>query len=102
MTRELPRTLKSLLPGMQLDVDKLDYEVIVGDAASETPVEYRHDRVRVMRIDAPASRAKAANVGLGAALGELVGVLIDGASIASPGIVRNAVLAMQLVEAPVI
>src|SRR3954462_11484238 len=89
MERELPRTLASLLPGMQLDVERLDYEVIVVDNGSPQPVKFDHPLVRVIRIDnAPRPPALAVNVGIAAARGELIGVMVDGARIASPGIVR--------------
>ena len=48
-------------------------------------------RLRVERIDpAPPSPARAANVGLGLAEGDLVGLIVDGARLASPGLLAGA------------
>lgn len=104
MARELPRTLQSLLPGMQRGVDGLDYELIVVDNGSIPPVEIPSDpRIRLIRIDqAPPSPAHAINVGLHSARGDLCGVMIDGARIASPGLVATAAQAARLHSRPVI
>jgi hypothetical protein len=59
--------------------------------------------VRVERIDpAPPSPAHAANVGLALATAPLVGLIIDGARLASPGLVHGARRAALLAERPVI
>lgn len=105
MDRELPRTLATLAPAYQRGLDggpvSLDYEVIVVDNGSPTPVD---EGVvagvpggRVIRLDpAPPSPAAAANAGLAAAAGDVVGVLIDGARMLSPGVVAHATAAMGL------
>src|SRR4051794_24136401 len=70
MARELPRTLRSLAPAMQVGVDVDDYEVVVIDNGSPTAVhqslpEGFAGRLRVARIDmASPSPASAANVGI--------------------------------------
>ena len=108
MGRELPRTLASLQPGYQRGIDGRDYEVIVVDNGSPEPVaaasfSWFEAPLRVVRVDpAPPSPAHAANVGAGLARGELVGLLIDGARIASPGLLAHARLAARLAPQPVI
>ena len=103
MERELPRTLLSLSPPLQKWLDGLDYEVVLVDNGSDRPIVAPGGRIRVIRLDdAPSSPARAVNLGLDAARGQLVGVMVDGARIASPGMVRHAALAWRLHPRPVI
>jgi glycosyltransferase involved in cell wall biosynthesis len=108
MARELPRTLRSLSPSFQRDIDLDDYEVIVVDNGSREPLAETmladfEGRLRVERIaPAPPSPACAANLGLRLAEGELVGLLIDGARIASPGLLATARQAARIASRPII
>jgi glycosyltransferase involved in cell wall biosynthesis len=104
MARELPRTLASLSPRWQHEGSGLDYEVIVVDNGSSTPIQVpNEEHLRLIRLDpAPPSPARAANIGIAAARGDLIGVLIDGARMCSPGLVRHALLATRLDTRPVI
>ena len=107
MTRELPRTLHSLSPAYQRGIDAADYEVVVVDNGSPMPLD---DIVagapfdaRLIRLDpAPASPARAANVGVDAAQGGLVGVIMDGARLASPGLLATALLGARLADRAVV
>ncbi len=98
MARELPRTLRSLAPEYQQGIAADDYEVIVVDNGSPVPVDDAvlaafPGRVRSVRVDpAPPSPAHAANVGAELAEGDFVGLLIDGARMASPGLLAHALL----------
>ncbi len=98
MRRELPRTLTSLSRGMQIGVEDIPYEVVVVDNGSDPPVDPLTDpEVTVIRIrDAQPSPARAINQGIAACRGDLVGVFVDGARLASPGLVRHAMLASRL------
>lgn len=108
MARELPRTLRSLDLGRQLGIEADDYEVIVVDNGSATPVEPSlagqfEGHLRLERIDPGLpSPVRAANRGLDLARGELVGLMIDGARLASPGLLAGALRARHLAERPVI
>jgi hypothetical protein len=104
MARELPRTLRSLLPPVQHVDPDLTTEIIVVDNGSPVPVAPPEDGAwRVIRPDwLSPSPARAINLGLAEARGDLVGVFIDGARMASPGIVRHARLASRLHHRPVI
>ena len=107
MTRELPRTLHSLSPAYQRGIDAADSEVVVVDNGSPMPLD---DIVagapfdaRLIRLDpAPASPARAANVGVDAAQGGLVGVIMDGARLASPGLLATALLGARLADRAVV
>jgi glycosyltransferase involved in cell wall biosynthesis len=107
MARELPRTLRSLTPAYQRGVGQ-DYEVIVVDNGSDPPLDDASTglpgaaRWRRIEPPAPASPAAAANAGLELAGGDLVGLMIDGARIASPGLLAGAMAAARVTERPVI
>jgi hypothetical protein len=97
MGRELPRTLRSLAADYQRDIAPDDYEIVVVDNGSPTPVSLepveprRAADVRLLRVDpAPASPARAANLGIRATDGDIVGLIIDGARMASPGLLALA------------
>jgi hypothetical protein len=101
MRRELPRTLLTLSSPYQRDIDGDAYEVIVVDNGSSPPVELpsscRGAHVRLHRIDdAPTSPARAANLGIDLADGTLVGLIIDGARMSSPGLLSGACRAARL------
>jgi len=108
MVRELPRTLRSLDPAHQIGIEADDYEVIVVDNGSAVPVdpslvEGFGGQLRLERIDpAPPSPVRAANHGLALARGDLVGLIVDGARIASPGLLAGALRARLLADRPVI
>lgn len=108
MARELPRTLRSLSPNYQRGLAADEYEVVVVDNGSAAPVAPAlvagfEGRLRLERIDpAPPSPAGGANRGLRLAEGDLVGLIIDGARLASPGLLAEARRAARLAPRPVI
>ena len=108
MARELPRTLHSLSPAHQRGIERDEYEVVVVDNGSTRPVDGGlvagfEGHLRVERIDpAPPSPARAANHGIRLATGDLVGLVVDGARMASPGLLAEARRAARLASRPVI
>lgn len=108
MAREIPRTLRSLSLAMQRGISAQDYEVILVDNGSTAPFDEAECRqwlpnLRILRVTpATPSPVAAVNRGLAVARGDLIGVWIDGARLASPGILRRALEAARLHKRPVI
>ncbi|MBX3314997.1 MAG: glycosyltransferase [Actinobacteria bacterium] len=108
MARELPRTLRTLDPRHQRGIAADDYEVVVVDNGSPEPVDQAlldgfDGTIRLLRVDdAPPSPAHAANLGIEAAEAPLVGLIVDGARMSSPGLLAGAVEAATLHHRPVV
>lgn len=94
--REAPRTLRSLSATYQRYIDPDDYEIIVVDNGSTPPVDPQlldglAGNFRLIRIDdALPSPAQALNRGLSEARGDVIGVMIDGARLVTPGLLHFA------------
>ena len=108
MARELPRTLETLAVPYQRGIDPDTYEVIVVDNGSGRPVAAElidafPGHIRLVRLDpAPPSPARAANTGIELARGGVVGLIVDGARMASPGLLALAARAAGLAPVPVV
>lgn len=108
MARELPRTLRTLTAPYQRGLRADDIELIVVDNGSTVALTDEifaelTGRLRLVRIeDAPASPAHAANVGLELATSDLVGLVVDGARMASPGLLAAAARASALFSDPIV
>jgi glycosyltransferase involved in cell wall biosynthesis len=108
MAREAPRTLRSLGLPYQQGVDVEDYEVLVMDNGSSMPLgesvvracgpQFRYHYIK----DAAKSPAAAINQGVALARGKILGIFIDGARLASPGLLSRAVEAFRLHNDPVV
>lgn len=102
MRRELPRTLESLSAACQAGIDRDDYEVVLVDNGSRHAPD-RDDftaldlNLTVLASDVvSASPVAAINQGLRRARGDVIGVWIDGARMASPGLLANARSALRV------
>ncbi|MEM9043259.1 MAG: glycosyltransferase [Pseudomonadota bacterium] len=101
MARELPRTLRTLSSKMQLGIQENDIEIIVVDNGSNEPA----DLGACAQIAANASfftlqntshsPCHAINIGLAQAQADWIGVMIDGARMASPGLLGAAMQALD-------
>ena len=102
--REAPRTLLSLSASYQRNMDPADYEVIVVENGSSKPlgreaVEKYGPNFQYHFIDRDAAKpspAAAVNYGLAHARGRIIGVMIDGARICTPGLLENVLLASRV------
>ncbi len=98
MKRELPRTVLSLLPPYQRGVRQDEVEIIVVDNGSAEPVcrdWFPPDAdIRVVRVEGGGvSPCRAINEGARLARADHIAVVIDGARMASPGLVNTALTA---------
>jgi glycosyltransferase involved in cell wall biosynthesis len=106
--REAPRTLYSLSAAYQRHIAPDDYEVIVVDNGSDPPLDPQmlaglQGHFRLIRIEsAPPSPAHAINRGIAEARGDIIGVMIDGARIATPGLLHFARHGARLYEKAVV
>ncbi|MCE7798384.1 class I SAM-dependent methyltransferase [Sphingobium sufflavum] len=102
MSRELPRTIRSLSPALQRGISEADYEILVVDNGSSRPpsaedVRQWSPNARLIVVPDPTvSPVPAINLALDEARGEVVGVLIDGARMASPGLLAAALEASRI------
>lgn len=108
MRREAPRTLFSLSPAYQQGVDGASYEVIVVENGSPDPLAAEEiaqfgPNFRYLWIDnASPSPVRAINRGVTLSQAPFVGIMIDGARIATPGIVRLALHSLQRFERAIV
>jgi len=108
MAREIPRTIRSLSPLMQRGIPADAYEIILVDNGSPAPLNEgmlatHGATLRLHRQEpAPVSPVPAINAGLAMARGDLIGVMIDGARLASPGLLAKARQALRLHHRPVV
>jgi len=102
MARELPRTIKSLSPGLQQGISAEDFEILVVDNGSARPptpedVASWSPNARLICSDNPqVSPVGAINQALAQTRGDLIGVFIDGARMASPGLLAAALKAAKM------
>ena len=96
MNRELPRTLLSLSVPYQQGITRDEYEVLLVDNGSKIPptaADFAHldlDLVITSKSNPTRSPVPAINFALTKVTGDIIGVYIDGARIASPGLIATA------------
>lgn len=104
MAREVPRTVQSFLPPYQQDLEDGDVEVIVLENGSSKPIpqdviDSWPKAVRYIKVENPhPSPASALNFGVSIAKADVVCPVIDGARMASPGLLSAGLKALSLSE----
>jgi glycosyltransferase involved in cell wall biosynthesis len=106
MSREAVRTLHSLSPAYQNVVSCEDYEVIAIDNGSDVPLDL--DLVRnagpnfsgFRREATGVSPVEAVSLGVDKARGDAIAVIVDGARMATPGLVSMTLLGLELHDDP--
>jgi hypothetical protein len=108
MVAQAEKTIASMLPEYQLDVSLSDYEVIIVENESpnvmlreflDTLPENFH---YYLRKNAEVSPGPAVNFGADRARGENICVLIDGARMLTPGVIKNIILGHRLSDKSVV
>lgn len=108
MVREAKRTLYSLSAAYQREVCEDDYEVIVVDNGSTEPLSDELVRsfgknFRYFSLNTTSkSPAGAVNFGINRARGNVLGLMVDGARMVSPGVMKYALAGMKLSANPVV
>ena len=108
MKREAPRTLESLSLRFQKDISGADYEVVVVDNGSPEPLgeevvsKFGRNFKYVYIENALPSPAAAVNEGFLHCRGDIIGVFIDGARLASPGLLARVMVASRFHPEPVV
>jgi cephalosporin hydroxylase/glycosyltransferase involved in cell wall biosynthesis len=104
MAREAERTLTSLTRGYQRDIEDLNYEIIAVENGSDPDQRLSSDFVesfgsefRLLDLgdDAHPSPTHALNKGISHTRGQAIALMIDGAHLLSPGVLREAMAAMK-------
>ncbi len=105
MRQQVLRTLVTLSPHYQRDLDGVSYEIVVVDNGSrDEPIRsedleslgFPVDLVRVQPDEARPSPIAALNAAVAATRGRLLAVILDGACMVTPGILSAGITAQRL------
>jgi hypothetical protein len=108
MPEQADRTLHSLSAAYQTGVSEADYEVIVVENASDRPlgeaaaVRHGGNFHYIHRDESSPTPVHALNAGATLARGAMLGLMIDGARMVTPGIVLNVLRASRIAATPVV
>lgn len=108
MRRAAPRTVHSLSAAYQLGVEGDDYEIIIVENGSDTPLTEAEvcslgDNIHYYYLqDPPPSPAYAINYGVSKSSGDVLSIMVDGAHMLSPGVLRHALQIFQAMNNPIV
>jgi glycosyltransferase involved in cell wall biosynthesis len=106
MRREAVRTLRSLSRELQHGLGGINYQIIAIDNGSSLPLEpadiepFRDNVTHIFLQTDSVSPVGAVNLGAQIAKGEHVAVIVDGARMASPGLISASLLGTRLATNP--
>jgi len=108
MSSQAQNTIRSLLPDYQTNVQPQDYEVLIVENESENlisrafldslPANFSY----FLRKETRPTPIYAANDGIASAKGENICVMIDGARLLTPGVVKNILLGHRIAHRAVV
>jgi len=108
MQRAAPKTVRSLLPEYQRDIAGEDYEIIVvengsGSPLSEAAICSFGKNIRYYFLEnPPPSPAYAINFGVSKAQGDVLSIMIDGAHMLTPGVLSHALQMFEALANPIV
>ena len=108
MPRQAENTVRSLFTDYQVDANAADYEVVIVENESDNPMDSGFVRSLPgnfsyhLRKETEPTPIHAINYGIAQSQGENVCVMIDGARVLTPGIVKNTILGHRLSELAVV
>jgi cephalosporin hydroxylase len=111
MRREAARTLHSLSRTYQRGIADLDYEVVVVDNGSSPDQKLSAEEIAAfgpefrlldMGADAPPTPVPALNAGIRAGRGRNFALMIDGAHVLTPGVLRHGMTGLRAYEPAVV
>ena len=104
MREQIRNTITSLSPAYQRGIRPEDYEVLLLENSSDESLEpgdiakLPENFTYILREESSQSPAAAINQGISIARGLFIGLMIDGAYVMTPGVLRNAMLATKASE----
>lgn len=107
MARELPRTVHSLLPPYQHGLTSNDIEIVIADNGSHEPVQRgwfpSEADIRIVRVnDGGVSPCRALNAAFAQTTADQIGIIIDGARMVTPGLLRTSLMAARIADETVV
>ncbi|TGD74886.1 glycosyltransferase family 2 protein [Mangrovimicrobium sediminis] len=108
MRRAAPRSIRSLLTPYQRGIDSESYEIIVVENGSSEPldkasIESLAPNVRYHYLqDPPPSPAYAINYAVARARGEILAIMVDGAHMVTPGVLRWGLVPFAYESNPIV
>ena len=108
MQRAAPRTVRSLLANYQNGINSEDFEILVVENGSGLPLNEQKvtslgSNIRYFYLtDPPPSPAYAINFAVSQAKGNVLSIMVDGAHMLTPGVLKHALQLFQSMVNPIV
>jgi len=108
MQRAAPRTVRSLLASYQHGINSEDFEILVVENGSTLPLSEQEvtslgSNIRYFYLtDPPPSPAHAINFAVSRARGNVLSIMVDGAHMLTPGVLKHALQLFQSMINPIV